>query len=329
MLQAAAEALEREKQTRALAEAMREPEENAGKKAAEELADKSSKMSAGQRDRLAEALGKAAAAGAKASEPAPGEEGRRLGSAANAAAAGAEGAAQRDRRLKRLERDLSDGADQCRDNPEACRQALNQMGADLPDVNRDARQSSSRERLGRGIQQTRERLKRQGQSGPDRSEEDFERAAGGMRQMQAGNPSGEEGQEGTEGAPVRAPSGASGESQAAGAGAHTTASADDGDGIGTEAGSDPLGARDRAGGARGQQHEAKVRDGAGPTRSEVIEAGAHKGFARSEYQRVFQDYSAAVEETLDTTAVPPARRYLVRRYFQLIRPREAEAPRGR
>ena len=35
-----------------------------------------------------------------------------------------------------------------------------------------------------------------------------------------------------------------------------------------------------------------------------------------------------VEETLDTTAVPPARRYLVRRYFQLIRPRE-EAPRGR
>jgi hypothetical protein len=150
-----------------------------------------------------------------------------------------------------------------------------------------------------------------------------------MRQMQAGNPSGEEGQEGAEGAPVQAPDSTGSESAGAGAGARTTASADDGEGMGSEAGGDPLGARERTSGARGQQHEIKLRDGAGPSRSEVIEAGAHKGFARSEYERVFQDYSAAVEESLDTTAVPPARRYLVRRYFQLIRPREGEAPRGR
>ncbi|HXU83479.1 MAG TPA: hypothetical protein VN914_18935 [Polyangia bacterium] len=329
MLQAAAEVLEREKQTRALAEAMREPEESASKKAAEDLADKASKMSSRDRDRLSESLGKAGTAGARASEQAPGQEGRRLGSAANQAGTSQEGSEERNRRLKRLERDLSDGADQCRENPEACRQALKQLGADLPDVNRDARQSSSRERLGKAMQQMRERLKRQGQSSPDRAEDDFERAAGGMRQMQAGNPSGEEGQEGAEGAPVQAPDSTGSESAGAGAGARTSASADDGEGMGSEAGGDPLGARDRGKGARGQQHEIKLRDGAGPSRSEVIEAGAHKGFARSEYERVFEDYSAAVEESLDTTAVPPARRYLVRRYFQLIRPREGEAPRGR
>jgi hypothetical protein len=331
MLRAAAEALQREKQTRALAEAMRQPEEEAGKKAAEELGEKASKMSAGQRDRLAEALGKAASAGARASDQAQGDEGRRLGSEASANAGPQGESGSRDRQLKRLERDLSDGADRCREDPEACRQALDQVGADLPQANREARQSSSRDRMGKTIQQLRERLKRQGQSGPDRAEDEFERAAGGIRPMPGQSSGGEQGQQGQQGsgaAPAGAPSMAGAEAPGAGAGGKTTAGAAEGEGMGSDPGSDPLGARERAGGTRGQQHEAKLRDGSGPSRAEVIEAGAHKGFARGEYQRVFQDYSAAVEETLDTTAVPPARRYLVRRYFQLIRPRE-EAGGGR
>jgi hypothetical protein len=39
---------------------------------------------------------------------------------------------------------------------------------------------------------------------------------------------------------------------------------------------------------------------------------------------VFDDYHVAVEESLDLTEIPPGQRRLVRRYFQLIRPREAE-----
>jgi len=35
---------------------------------------------------------------------------------------------------------------------------------------------------------------------------------------------------------------------------------------------------------------------------------------------VYADYQSAVEDSLDTSAVPPGRRYIVRRYFQLIRP---------
>jgi hypothetical protein len=328
MLRAAAEALEREKQARALAEAMQKPEEEAGKKAAEALAEKASQMSSAQRDRLAEALGKAASAGARASDEAQREEGRRLGSPA--AANGGQGeSGARDRQLKRLERDLSDGADRCREDPEACRQALNQVGADLPQVNRDARQSSSRDRLGKAIQQLRERMKRQGQSGPDRAEDEFEQAAGGMRPMPGQSSGGDEGQPGSgAGTPSGGPSMAGAQAPGAGAEAKTNGGAAEGEGMGNDPGGDPLGARERPAGARGQQHEARLRDGAGPSRAEVIESGAHKGFARGEYQRVFQDYSAAVEETLDTTAVPPSRRYLVRRYFQLIRPRE-EASGGR
>jgi len=74
-----------------------------------------------------------------------------------------------------------------------------------------------------------------------------------------------------------------------------------------------------------------VRSGAGPTRSEVIEASARRGFAARDYVRVFDDYQPVVEESMETSAVPEGRRYLVRRYFQLIRPRapaRASAPGG-
>ena len=37
--------------------------------------------------------------------------------------------------------------------------------------------------------------------------------------------------------------------------------------------------------------------------------------------QTFEDYQPVVEESLATDAVPEGRRYVVRRYFQLIRPR--------
>ena len=58
----------------------------------------------------------------------------------------------------------------------------------------------------------------------------------------------------------------------------------------------------------------------------MIEAAAERGFARGAYNRVFSDYQAAVEEALTAGDVPEGRRYVVRRYFQLIRPRTARSP---
>ncbi|HVU50908.1 MAG TPA: hypothetical protein VHL80_09495, partial [Polyangia bacterium] len=81
---------------------------------------------------------------------------------------------------------------------------------------------------------------------------------------------------------------------------------------------------------RGHEREVRVRSAAGPTRSEVIEASARRGFATHDYVRVFGDYQPVVEEALASGAVPEGRRYVVRRYFQLIRPRagarDARAP---
>ena len=72
---------------------------------------------------------------------------------------------------------------------------------------------------------------------------------------------------------------------------------------------------------RAREAEVHVRDGAGPTRSEVIDASARRGFAARDYVRVFDDYHPVVEESLAAGALPEGRRYVVRRYFQLIRPR--------
>jgi hypothetical protein len=105
-----------------------------------------------------------------------------------------------------------------------------------------------------------------------------------------------------------------------------------GNGIGNQPGGAPLGAR-RGAALAGRDSEAgndvPVRDGAGPGRAEVIGTAAGRGFAGPGYARTFHDYAAAVEDALGATAVPEGKRYLVRRYFDLIRPRPpARAPRA-
>ncbi len=62
--------------------------------------------------------------------------------------------------------------------------------------------------------------------------------------------------------------------------------------------------------------------GKGPSRSETILEASERGFSGKGYGKVFKDYSAVVEEVMSQEGVPPGYRYYVKRYFQLIRPRE-------
>jgi hypothetical protein len=94
-----------------------------------------------------------------------------------------------------------------------------------------------------------------------------------------------------------------------------------GDGIGSgEAGG---GGGQPPGGAAtaGPRVELSIPEGAGPTRAEAIRTGAGRGFAQPGYAPVFRDYQAAMEDGLEHTEIPAERRQLVRRYFELIRPR--------
>ena len=73
-----------------------------------------------------------------------------------------------------------------------------------------------------------------------------------------------------------------------------------------------------------QRHDTRVqgKEGAGPSRSQTILGSAEKGFATESYKRVYGDYTAVVEEVMSKEKVPPGYRFYIKRYFQLIKPRE-------
>ncbi len=63
-------------------------------------------------------------------------------------------------------------------------------------------------------------------------------------------------------------------------------------------------------------------DKGGPTNAEVILGAADRGFAGKPYKKVFKQYRTVAEEQIDKEKIPDGMRFYVRRYFQLIRPRE-------
>ena len=94
-----------------------------------------------------------------------------------------------------------------------------------------------------------------------------------------------------------------------------------GDGIGNQHDPNLMGDATRM---SAEHHETRVQgtQGAGPSRSQTILGSAEKGFASTSYKRVYGDYTAVVEEVMSKEKVPPGYRFYIKRYFQLIKPRE-------
>ncbi len=74
----------------------------------------------------------------------------------------------------------------------------------------------------------------------------------------------------------------------------------------------------------GQSVDSRVEGqaGHGPTRSEVIFQAAQRGFASKAYEQVHTDYEHYAQSELERDQIPGGYRFYVRRYFQLIRPRQ-------
>jgi len=62
--------------------------------------------------------------------------------------------------------------------------------------------------------------------------------------------------------------------------------------------------------------------GQGPSRSQVIFGAAERGFSARGYQKVYTEYRQEAEQSLARDEIPGGYRFYVKRYFQLIRPRE-------
>jgi hypothetical protein len=354
-LRAAGQALDPTTATRPLGHALGADDPAATQRALDALAERAT-ASETARAEIASALGAAAAgvAGGDKGDGAQGSAGdqrRRLNRDSQPSGAGASDGPAADptaRRLEQLRRDLEDTAAACRGSAAACADHLHSGAGQLPSAAREAAETSQRRRLENAVRQMRERLRR-GDLDERAQERRFGRVARGAkpeseRGAQGGDPRASRGAgdpqagasddqtaggEGGDEVFVDEPGGEPGDGANAGDGdsaGRATASADGegapraGDGAGHEAGGDPLG-RGATPPTRGHAREVRVRGAAGPTRSEVIEASARRGFAAREYVRVFSDYQPVVEESLASSAVPEGRRYVVRRYFQLIRPR--------
>jgi hypothetical protein len=67
---------------------------------------------------------------------------------------------------------------------------------------------------------------------------------------------------------------------------------------------------------------AGVDSGQGAATAEVIYGAAERGFVGKGYQQVFTDYQTVAEQVMVKDEIPPGYRFYVRRYFQLIRPRD-------
>jgi hypothetical protein len=94
------------------------------------------------------------------------------------------------------------------------------------------------------------------------------------------------------------------------------------DAAGQGGGEETLGEATKLEGAKFKDTVVEGKQGGGPTRSEVIKAAASKGFATQGYQDVHAEYERVAEEVLETEKIPPGYRFYVRRYFDMIRPRE-------
>ncbi|MES1205213.1 MAG: hypothetical protein ABUS79_04675 [Pseudomonadota bacterium] len=253
------------------------------------------------------------------------------------------------RRLERLRRDLQPPrrdlertASACRTDPAACQRGAGNAGRAMADLHRQARTAEARARVAEAARQFLDRLRRGGASASEPAGlGPFMRAARGPASGNTGQAGGDEprfegggsASEGTAAAEAPAPArtqatggepGTRAGSPAAPAGTASgaAAAATAGAGSSAAAGGRVLGARTPPGALAGKDSPVAIAaDGSGPSRAQVIGAAGARGFASAEYRHVFDDYAGAVEESLDATVVPPGRRSLVRRYFQLIRPR--------
>jgi hypothetical protein len=252
--------------------------------------------------------------------------------------------AEQQRQLQRLQKELEKAAEQLRQkmSPEALKQLAQQMRqmeneisklssqsraqmqiAEIKEVLRRAGRSSS----GQG-QEQQGMAQKDGKGNPQRGQNgkggrgqelrEFDQRAGGK------DPSvmilGEQGKNSDTRLLLPLPMGPNGNQQGE-KGDGKDPGHDPGDGIGDQHDPNLMGDATRLG---GQRHETRVqgKDGAGPSRSQTILGSAEKGFASTSYKRVYGDYTAVVEEVMSKEKVPPGYRFYVKRYFQLIKPRE-------
>jgi hypothetical protein len=184
------------------------------------------------------------------------------------------------------------------------------------------------------LKEMREVMRQEGQGGEQRKarlERFGEKARGGQKPgegqgQQPGKPGGNLEVKLGRGGNIPIPgmqSGGQGKSPSPGQGSEQQAGSQSGQGVGSGHDGNVAGERTKLAG--GQTHDvsaAGIDSGEGSASAEVIYGAAQRGFVGREYKDIFTEYQSVAEQVIEKDEIPPGYRFYVRRYFQLIRPRE-------
>lgn len=253
------------------------------------------------------------------------------------------------RQLNRLDRELAQAAADLARDLGLSAQDLENGAEDLNRMARDQMTDQEKEELRRRIQQMRELLRQQGQGGQPRMvrmTRFSQRARGGGQRGQRQSGQGQSGQGQQPG---------QGQSSGQGQGEEVWVIGPDGQKVlivksaggasqsgSGQSGEQPGGQGEQPGGKSwGTGHDPNLTGkatnpqmgtqdvtaegldtGQGPSRAEVIQGAAERGFVGRGYKKVFAEYETVAEKAIEKENVPPGYRFYVQRYFQLIRPRE-------
>jgi hypothetical protein len=266
--------------------------------------------------------------------------------------------ADNERRLERLDREKNRAersqkqmseldkqlAQAARDLMRDAGQSAQDLEQGAQDINRMAKEETSEEQkqeLLKKLQEMRELMRQQGKGGKDqmqRMQKFGQRARGqsGAGQGQPGDGQGEGQKGGKKDGPLRMGSGPGSISIEI-----PVPQSGSGQGQGQPSGDKPGGSDPASGPSYGSGHDpnvagdatdlkGKTKDvtaagadtGQGAASSQVIYGAAERGFVGRGYKQVFTDYQTVAERALSQDEIPSGYRFYVRRYFQLIRPRE-------
>ncbi|RYZ02124.1 MAG: hypothetical protein EOO73_32910 [Myxococcales bacterium] len=237
-------------------------------------------------------------------------------------------------KLSELDKQLQDAARQLMQDMQGAGKSLESAAEDVNRMGKQQLNDEQKKEMLKRLQELREVLRQQGKGGKeqmDRMQRFGERARGGGKQPgQNGKPGG-----GKQPGQLRLSRGAGdgpsidvpmpGEGQGNGPGKDTEAPGQ-GDGAGRGYGSghneNLAGDPTKLEGKTQDVTAAGVDSGQGAASAEVIYGAAERGFVGRGYQKVFTDYETVAEQVMTQDEIPPGYRFYVRRYFQLIRPRD-------
>jgi hypothetical protein len=235
-------------------------------------------------------------------------------------------------KLSELDKQLQEAARQLMQDAQAAGQSLESAAEDVNRMGKQQQTDEQKKEMLKRLQELREVLRQQGKGGKqqmDRMQKFGERARGGGKKPGQNGKPGNGTQPGElrlsrgqgDGPSIEVPMPGS----APGAGKEGDSDAPGGEvGKGAGHGHDEHLAGDPTK-LEGKTHDvtaAGVDSGQGAASAEVIYGAAERGFVGKGYQQVFTDYQTVAEQVMTQDQIPPGYRFYVRRYFQLIRPRD-------